>query len=154
MAGFSAEETTVRTLMNRRTTWVVEQSGWEGKRFETQVLAGRDVSPWGLYPHALSTDQKRQLMGSDPLASGCGCALGLGPWRPTSNTTQLQALCRHGVTRSPLCWAPQSIMQTLQDHPRQHNSQHATFTYFLSLARGEVNEDRPPESLTAQDSPL
>ena len=32
----------------------------------------------------------------------------------------------------------QSIMQTLQDHPRQHNSQHATFTYFLSLARGEA----------------
>lgn len=91
---------TVRTLMNRRTTWVVEQSGWEGKRFETRSLLAGMCPRGGFILMRLSTDQKRQLMGSDPLASGCGCALGLGPWSPPATPPNCRLCAGHGVTRS------------------------------------------------------
>ena len=74
----------------------------------------------------------------------CSCP---GTVEPASNITQLQALCQawagtraHGFTwnRVPSPKAFPSIMNILQDHPRQHNNWHATFTYFLSLARGEA----------------
>lgn len=48
----------------------------------------------------LSTDQKQQLTGSDPLASGCGCALALGPWSPPATPPNCRLCARHGVTRA------------------------------------------------------